>query len=39
MAKTALKPIITGPLPKETGLNENQLPKLPDYNPPLDLQF
>ena len=23
VAKTALKPIITGPLPKETGLNEN----------------
>lgn len=37
--KTALKPVATGPLPKETGLDGNQLPELPDYNPPLDLEF
>jgi Transposase IS4 len=37
--KTALKPIATGPLPEEAGLDINHLPELPDYQPPLDLQF
>ena len=37
--KTALKPIITGPLPETIKLDENDLPELPTYKPPLNLQF
>jgi hypothetical protein len=37
--KTALKPITVGPLPEAIELDENDLPKLPTYNPPLNLQF
>jgi hypothetical protein len=34
--KTALEPIVTGPLPKNVELKKGKLPKLPTYNPPLD---
>ena len=37
--KTALKPIAVGPLPEKIGLNADQLPGLPSYEPPLDLQY
>jgi hypothetical protein len=37
--KTALKPIIAGPLPETIELDENDLPELPTYNPPLNLQL
>jgi hypothetical protein len=37
--ETALKPIITGPLPEIIRLDENDLPELPMYKPPLNLQF
>ena len=37
--QTALKPIPAGPLPKALEINENQLPELPEYEPPLNLQF
>jgi Transposase IS4 len=37
--KTALKPVIAGPLPETIELNENDLPELPTYNPPLKLEF
>ena len=38
-SKTALRPITVGPLPKAVGLIENELPDLPDYESPLNLQF
>ena len=37
--KTALKPVTVGPLPEIIRLDENDLPELPTYNPPLNLQF
>jgi Transposase IS4 len=37
--KTALKPIAVGPLPETIELDENDLPELPTYEPPLKLQF
>jgi hypothetical protein len=37
--KTALKPIITSPLPETIELDENDLPELPTYKPPLNSQF
>jgi Transposase IS4 len=37
--KTALKPVAVGSLPKALELDENDLPELPTYLPPLDLQF
>jgi hypothetical protein len=37
--KTALKPIATGPLSKTVKCDVNNLPELPTYKPPLDLQF
>jgi Transposase IS4 len=37
--ETALKPIITGPLPEIIELDENDLRELPTYKPPLNLQF
>ena len=37
--RTALKPIAVGPLPKALKIDENQLPELPEYEPPLILQF
>ena len=37
--QTVLKPIPVGPLPKALEINENQLPKLPKYEPPLNLQL
>ena len=37
--QTALKPIAAGPLPKALEIDENQLPELPEYEPPLILQF
>ena len=37
--QTVFKPIPAGPLPKVLEINENQLPKLPKYEPPLNLQF
>jgi Transposase IS4 len=37
--KTALKPVIASPLPETIELNENDLPELPTYKPPLNLQF
>ena len=37
--QTALKPIAVGPLPETLEINENQLPELPEYEPPLNLQF
>jgi hypothetical protein len=37
--KTALKLIVTGPLPDAAGLDENHLPELPIYKPPLNLQY
>jgi len=36
---SALQPITVGPLPKAVELSEEELPELPDYKPPLDLQF
>ena len=36
--KTALKPVITGLLPETIELDENDLPELPTYNSPLNLQ-
>jgi hypothetical protein len=37
--KTALKPIATSSLPKTVKFDINNLPELPTYKPPLDLQF
>jgi Transposase IS4 len=37
--KTALKPVAVGNLPKALELDENDLPELPTYLPPLDLRF
>jgi Transposase IS4 len=37
--QTALKPIAVGPLPESIKLDEKDLPELPTYNPPLNLQF
>jgi hypothetical protein len=37
--KTALKPIIISPLPEIPKINEQDLPELPIYEPPLNLQF
>jgi Transposase IS4 len=40
--KTALKPVATGTFPKDCGglnLKKHSLPELPDYTPPLNLQF
>ena len=37
--QTALKPIVAGPLLEALEINENQLPELPEYEPPLILQF
>jgi hypothetical protein len=37
--KTALKPIATGPLSDNIGFDESDLPELPIYRPPLNLQF
>ena len=37
--KTALKPIAIDRLPEAVKLNEKDLPELPTYNPPLNLQF
>jgi hypothetical protein len=37
--KTALKPIAISPLPEIPEINENDLPELPMYKPPLNLQF
>jgi Transposase IS4 len=37
--KTALKPIAVSHLPDITEINENDLPELPTYEPPLNLQF
>jgi Transposase IS4 len=37
--KTALKPIAVGPLPEAVELNEQALPELPIYQPPLKLYF
>ena len=37
--KTALKPVAVGPLPKTLEIDVNQLPDLPVYKPPLELQF
>ena len=37
--KTALKPIITGPLSKAVEFDADHLPKLPTYKPPLNLEF
>jgi Transposase IS4 len=37
--KTALKPIVIGHLPETVKLDEKDLPELPMYDPPLDLQF
>ena len=39
MEKTALKPIATGPLSKAVDFNADNLPDLPMYKPPLDLEF
>ena len=36
--KTALKPVVTLPLPPELNPSEKELSELPDYIPPLDLQ-
>jgi hypothetical protein len=35
--KTALKPIAVGSLPETLEFDEDNLPKLPTYQPPLDL--
>jgi hypothetical protein len=35
--ETALKPVAIGPLPEAVKLDENALPELPRYTPPLDL--
>ena len=37
--KTTLKPVAIGPLPSQVTLQHNDLPNLPDYTPPLKLQF
>jgi Transposase IS4 len=37
--KTALKPIAVGPLPEAVELDGEDLPELPTYEPPLNLQF
>jgi hypothetical protein len=37
--KTALKSTATGPLSKTVEFDTNNLPELPTYKPPLDLQF
>jgi Transposase IS4 len=37
--KTALKPIAVGSLPETLEFDEDNLPELPTYQPPLDLQF
>jgi hypothetical protein len=37
--KTALKPVAIGPLPETVELDEKDLPELPTYELPLNLQF
>jgi hypothetical protein len=37
--KTALKPIIISPLPEIPEINKQDLPELPTYESPLNLQF
>ena len=37
--KTALKPVATGPISEAIGFDADNLPKLPTYKPPLDLEF
>jgi hypothetical protein len=37
--ETALQPIATGPLPAASELDENHLPDLPIYKPPLELRY
>jgi hypothetical protein len=37
--KTALKPIVIGHLPETLKLDEKDLPELPMYDPPLELQL
>ena len=37
--ETVLKPIAIGPLPETAELDEKDLPELPTYEPPLNLQF
>ncbi|KAF7506358.1 hypothetical protein GJ744_011824 [Endocarpon pusillum] len=37
--QTALKPVPVGPLSEALEFDANQLPELPDYEPPLDLRF
>ena len=37
--ETAFKPIIIDPFSETTELNEKDLPELPTYEPPLNLQF
>jgi hypothetical protein len=37
--KTALKPIVTGPLLKAVGFNADNLPDLPTDKAPLNLEF
>jgi hypothetical protein len=37
--KTALKPIATGSLLKAVGFDADNLPDLPTYEPPLNLEF
>ena len=37
--RTTFKPIAAGPLPKAFEIDENQLSKLPEYEPSLILQF
>jgi len=37
--ETALRPIATGPLPAASELDENHLPNLPTYEPPLKLRY
>jgi hypothetical protein len=37
--KTALKPVAIGPLPETVELDEKDLPELPTYKLPLNLQF
>jgi hypothetical protein len=36
---SALQPITVSPLLKAVELNEEELPKLPEYKPPLDVQY
>jgi hypothetical protein len=37
--KTALKPVAIGPLPETVELDEKDLPELPTYELPLNVQF